>query len=130
MSGFNDTEHATLIWDQFQCAKRKKKDLHVVWLDLENAYGFVPHELINFALDFLLCASMGKNITGCHYADLRICHTLQIHMTGWQQQGRGIAMECSISPILFTASFEVILIGARTMARGVCNSAGELMPFP
>lgn len=35
------TEHATLIWDQIQSAKRDKKDLHVVWLDLENAYGSV-----------------------------------------------------------------------------------------
>ncbi|KAK0156469.1 hypothetical protein N1851_000237 [Merluccius polli] len=32
-------EHSTMIWDQIQKAKREKIDLHVVWLDLANAYG-------------------------------------------------------------------------------------------
>lgn len=45
-------EHASMIWEQIQTAKREKKDLHVVWLDLANAYGSVPHQLIAFALDF------------------------------------------------------------------------------
>lgn len=45
-------EHATMIWEQIQIAKREKKDLLVVWLDLANAYGSVPHNLIAFALDF------------------------------------------------------------------------------
>ncbi|KAK0150885.1 hypothetical protein N1851_008007 [Merluccius polli] len=38
-------EHSAMIWDQIQTAKREKSDLHVVWLDLENAYGSVPHHL-------------------------------------------------------------------------------------
>lgn len=122
------TEHATLIWDQIQSAKRDKKDLHVVWLDLENAYGSVPHQLISFALDFFHVPVCVKNIIVSYYADLKICHSLQDYTTVWQQLGRGIAMGCSISPILFTATFEVILIGAMTMARGVRNSAGQQMP--
>ena len=32
-------EHASVIWEQIQRAKREKSDLHVVWLDLANAYG-------------------------------------------------------------------------------------------
>lgn len=32
--------------------KREKSDLHVVWLELANAYGSVPHSLIDFALEF------------------------------------------------------------------------------
>ena len=47
-------EHSSMIWDQIkrETAKREKSDLHVVWLDLENAYGSVPHQRITFALDF------------------------------------------------------------------------------
>lgn len=45
-------EHSAMIWEQIQTAKRSKSDLHVVWLDLANAYGSVPHQLINFALNF------------------------------------------------------------------------------
>ena len=32
--------------------KRERGDLHVVWLDLANAYRSVPHQLIEYALDF------------------------------------------------------------------------------
>lgn len=39
-------EHSSVIWDQIQLAKREKSDLHVVWLDLANAYGSVPHKLL------------------------------------------------------------------------------------
>lgn len=32
-------EHATMIWEQIQTAKREKKDLHVACLNLANTYG-------------------------------------------------------------------------------------------
>ena len=32
-------------------AKREKKDLHAVWLDLANGYGAVPQTLIMLALE-------------------------------------------------------------------------------
>ncbi len=36
-------EHISIIWEQIQRASREKSELHVVWLDLANAYGSVPH---------------------------------------------------------------------------------------
>lgn len=35
--------HSSMIWEQNQSARRSKVDLHVVWLDLANVYGSVPH---------------------------------------------------------------------------------------
>lgn len=55
-------EHSAMIWEQIQTAKCKKTDLHVVWLDLENAYGSVPHQLISFALNFLHIPSQIQSI--------------------------------------------------------------------
>ncbi|GFO45207.1 reverse transcriptase [Plakobranchus ocellatus] len=43
-------EHATMIWEAIQRAKSEKLNLDVVWLDLANAYGSVPHEMIQLAL--------------------------------------------------------------------------------
>ncbi|GFO07105.1 reverse transcriptase [Plakobranchus ocellatus] len=43
-------EHATMIWEAIKKAKSKKLNLDVVWLDLANAYGSVPHEMIQLAL--------------------------------------------------------------------------------
>jgi len=39
-------EHTSMIWHQIQTAKIEKKDLHVIFLDLANAFGSVPHSLI------------------------------------------------------------------------------------
>ena len=41
-----------MIWNSILSAKRDKIELHVIWLDLANAYGSVPHHLIQMALDF------------------------------------------------------------------------------
>ncbi len=54
---------------------------------------------------------------------------LQKVTTGWQQLEVGIAMGCSISPILFVAAFEVILIGARQVVGGVRLPAGQRLPL-
>ncbi len=53
-----------------------------------------------------------------------MCFSLNGRMTGWQQLEVGIAMGCSISPILFVAAFEIILIGARQMSRGLRSPSG------
>ncbi|GFS06189.1 reverse transcriptase [Elysia marginata] len=43
-------EHATMIWEAIQRAKLQELNLDVVWLDLANAYGSVPHGMIQLAL--------------------------------------------------------------------------------
>ena len=45
-------EHAYTIWDNIQEAKKTKENLNVVWLDLANAYGSVPHGLLMKAKEF------------------------------------------------------------------------------
>ncbi|XP_072047083.1 uncharacterized protein [Amphiura filiformis] len=46
-------EHTSMIWHTIQESKKMRKDLSVVWLDLANAYGSVPHALIEFAMEFM-----------------------------------------------------------------------------
>ena len=45
-------EHAYAIWEEIRRAKDLKSDISVIWLDLENAYGSVPHVLIQEAMEF------------------------------------------------------------------------------
>lgn len=117
-----------MIWEQIQTAKREKKDLHVVWLDLANAYGSVPHQLIAFALDFFYIPENIKTVVMSYFQDMHMCFALQKFTTDWQQLEVGIAMGCSISPILSVAAFEVILIGARQVVGGVRLSVGQRLP--
>ena len=121
-------EHSAMIWEQIQTAKRRKLDLHVVWLDLANAYGSVPHQLITFALNFFHIPTCIKNLVSAYFNNFYAFYTTQEITTSWQQLQKGIAMGCSISPILFTAAFEVILIGARQMVRGVRSESGQRLP--
>lgn len=63
-----------------------------------------------------------------YFNNFHVCFTLDRFTTGWQQLEVGIAMGCSISPILFVAAFEIILIGARQVARGPRLPSGERLP--
>ncbi|KAI4884284.1 hypothetical protein NFI96_019990, partial [Prochilodus magdalenae] len=121
-------EHSTMIWDQIQTAKREKTDLHIVWLDLANAYGSVPHQLISYAMDVFYMPSCIKNMVATYFDDLKMCFALHDFTNEWQQLEVGITMGWAISPILFVASFEVILIGARQMARGIKQPSGQRLP--
>lgn len=60
-----------------------------------------------------------KNLVALYYSDLQMCFALQGFTTGWQHLEVGIAMGCAISPILFIAAFEIILIGAKQMVGGI-----------
>ena len=120
-------EHSTMIWDKIQKAKREKIDLHVVWLDLANSYESFPwspqtsrygtHP--NYAMEFFHMPTCVKNLVAQYFSDLQMCFSLQDFTTGWQQLEVGIALGCAISPILFVAAFEIILIGARQMVGGI-----------
>lgn len=117
-----------MIWEQIQRARRERSDLHVVWLDQANAYGSVPHQLINFALDFLYIPNCIKGLVARYFADLQMCCVHQDFTIGWQQLEVGIEMGCSISPILFVAAFEIILIGGRKMVGGTKLPSGQKLP--
>ncbi|KAJ8278107.1 hypothetical protein GJAV_G00083890 [Gymnothorax javanicus] len=112
-------EHSAMIWEQIQTAKQGKADLHVVWLDLTNAYGSVPLQLIHFALDFFHIPSCIQSLVAGYFDNFHICYTTQEISTGWHWLEKGI------SPILFTAAFKIILIGGRQMVRGVRSQSDQ-----
>ena len=39
-----------MVWSALKDARKSRHSLAVLWLDLANAYGSVPHKLIEFAL--------------------------------------------------------------------------------
>lgn len=117
-------EHSAMIWEQIQSAKRTKSDLHVVWLDLANAYGSVPYQLIQFALKLFHIPPCIQKLVSTYFNSFHVCYETQEVSKGWHRLEKGIAKGCSFSPILFTAAFEIILIGGRQMVRGVISVSG------
>ena len=105
-------EHAFSIWDAIQDAKRNKGDLNVVWLDLANAYGSVPHGLLMKAMDFFYIPEKIKDLMKCYYDNFKMRFTTENFTTDWHGLEIGIAAGCTISVIWFILVMEMILRSA------------------
>ena len=44
-------KHLSMVWHALKKARTKNSNLTVIWLDIANAYGSIPHKLIVFALN-------------------------------------------------------------------------------
>ena len=102
-------EHAYSIWEAIQNAKSTEEDLSVVWLDLANAYGSVPHKLLLAALDHFWIPKEVQVILQKYYDSFLMRFTTESFTTDWARLEVGIAAGCSISVILFILVMEIIL---------------------
>ena len=121
-------EHATMIWDAIQKAKTEKKDLDVVWLDLANAYGSVPHDMIQLALEMHHVPENIRNMLRKYFDGFSMRFSTKEYTTDWINLEVGIAMGCAISPILFVLAMEVILRAAMSTARQTDLGDGYKIP--
>ena len=121
-------EHATMIWSAIQQAKKEKKDLHVVWLDLANAYGSVPHKVIQKAMEFFYIPECIQKLLMRYYSKFHMRFTTKEYVTGWQPLEVGIPMGCTISPLLFVLAMEMIVRGAESTAAGTELPGGQVLP--
>ncbi|GFO23921.1 reverse transcriptase [Plakobranchus ocellatus] len=97
-----------MIWDTIQRAKSEKLNLDVVWLDLANAYGSVPHEMIQLALRKYHIPEVIQVMLDDYFSGFRMRFSTNDYTTNWINLEVGIAMGCTISPILFVMAMEVI----------------------
>ena len=105
-------EHASTIWDAIQEAKKTKGNLHVVWLDLANAYGSVPHELLLKAMDFFFIPDEVQGLMRKYYQKFQMRFSTEEFTTEWHRLEIGIAAGCTISVIWFILVMEMLLRSA------------------
>ena len=121
-------EHATMIWDAIQKAKAEKKDLDVVWLDLANAYGSVPHEMIQVSLQMFHVPPNIREMLKTYFDGFSMRFSTKEYTTSWIDLDVGIAMGCAISPILFVMAMETILNAASNKAGPANLDSGHVPP--
>lgn len=92
--------------------------------DLANAYGSVPHKLVDFALRAFHVPGCIQDIIGRYFSNLHMCFTLKDYTTEWQRLEYGIIIGCAISPVLFIIAIEVILRGARQVVGAIKLASG------
>ena len=105
-----------MIWEAIQRAKSEKLNLDVVWLNLANAYGSVPHQMIQLALRMYHVPEDIQVVLGKYYNDFWMRFFTKSYTTDWINLEIGIVMGCEISPILFVMAMEVMLKAAEGSA--------------
>ena len=110
-------EHAALILNIIQYARKEKRDLHVVWLDLASAYGSVPHVLIEKAMRVCWIPEKVINLTRISHEQFFMRFTTPSYTTNWQSLEVGIPMGCVVSPLLFVMAMELIDRAAKVSER-------------
>ena len=121
-------EHTSMIWHQIQAAKKDKRDLHVIFLDLANAFGSVPHNLLWESFNFFHVPSSITTLVKAYFEDLQLCFTTPDFITSWQRVEVGIMAGCTISPLAFTMAMEVIIRASRWVVGGERTGNGIRLP--
>ncbi|XP_033747101.1 uncharacterized protein LOC117332324 [Pecten maximus] len=121
-------EHTSAITQLIREAKINYGDLTVVWLDLANAYGSVPHQLIFKALEHYHIPEHIQTIVRSYFSNIRLRFTVGEITTSWQALEKGIVTGCTISVILFVMGMNLIIKAADRETRGPKTSSGVRLP--
>ena len=88
---------------------KSQKDVSAIWLDIANAYGSIPHQLIFPAvkrLEYLLITQLSLKTT------LKLCgvkYFTQSCPSSWHRQHKGIFASCTFSIILFLSGINLVI---------------------
>ena len=100
-------------------SRRRKKDLLLTWLDLRDAFGSVPHQLILSLMKRLgLSGSVHEAVKDIYSHSTVDVRTGRESYTPVIPQNRGVKQGCLLSPILFNIALEVLLKYLSTSTTG------------
>lgn len=121
-------EHTGVVTQLIREARENNGDLTVLWLDLANAYGSIPHKLVETTLT--------KHHVPHHVADLIMDYYDQFRMrvtagevtSEWHKLEVGIITGCTISVTLFALAMNMIVKSAEPECRGPRTRSGIRQP--
>ena len=106
-------------------AKAEKKDLVVTWLDIANAYGSIPHSLIQIALRRAHVPDEICKLVESYYDNVEIRFTTKDFTTDWQRVEKGIITGCTLSVVLFALSVTMLVMSVKQETKGPKTSSGQ-----
>ena len=74
-------EHSSMIWHQIQAARTEGRDLCVVFLDLANAFGSVPHSLLWKAFSYFQVPEKISALVRAYFEDIQLCFNTSNYTT-------------------------------------------------
>ena len=121
-------EHTALLSQLIREAKTEKKNLVITWLDIANAYGSIPHDVIQTALVRAHIPENTRELIQNYYSDVKIRFTTKNFTTDWQRVERGIITGCTLSVILFALTMSWLVESAKNVTKGPKTSSGQRQP--
>ena len=121
-------EHTSVLTQQIKEAKENKTDLAVLWLDLANAFGSIPHKLIEITLRTYHIPESFTELIMHYYDNFKIRFSLNNFTTSWQKLEIGIITGCTLSMILFAGAMNLILNSVQRTSRGQTMKSGIIQP--
>ena len=102
-------EHTFLLQSLVLDAKRLQKNVFLAWLDLRNAFGSVPHDVIETTLSHLGIPPSVVQLIKNVYTDAHTVVRTPAGETAAVPILSGVKQGCPLSPIIFNLSVEIIL---------------------
>ena len=117
-------EHTGVLTQLLREAKESKGNLTVLWLDLANAYGSMPHKLVEEALKRHHVPPSMCDLIADYYKNfwLRACSGSVT--SEWQTLEKGIITGCAMSAVLFSLTMNMLVKAAEVECRGPLSRAG------
>ena len=112
-------EHNFLLWSVMTDSRRHKRDVLLTWLDLRDAFGSVPHQLMLLLMERLGLSGAVLDVVRDIYSHSTIAvRTGRELYTPAIPQNRGVKQGCPLSPILFNIALEALLRHLSTSTAG------------
>ncbi|GBN77603.1 Retrovirus-related Pol polyprotein from type-2 retrotransposable element R2DM [Araneus ventricosus] len=102
-------EHNFVLQTRLEFPRAHKQDLCVAWLDVKNAFGAIPHQLIYNALTAAGTGEQFLNLIKDIYTDCFTSVLSNDNATGPIPINSGVKQGCPISGLLFNLSIDHIL---------------------
>lgn len=121
-------EHTGVVTQLIREARESRGDLATLWLDLTNAYGSIPHKLVEIALTRHHVPENITNLILDYYNNFLLRVTSGSSTSAWQRLEKGIITGCPISVPLFSLAMNMIVKSAEVECRGPLSKSGTRQP--
>ena len=123
-------EHMSMVWEALKDARAKKKGIINIWLDIKNAYGSIPHQLIYLALERYGIPKEWIDLVKFYYDGLWSKSFSGTAPSSWHHHKKGIFAGCTLSIILFLCGINIIIeYACLSSAKEYVLSTGVSVPL-
>jgi len=113
-------EHTGVITQLIREVRENRGDLAVLWLDLANAYGSIPHKLVSKALTTYHVPEKITELIWDYYSGFSLRFTTGTTTSAWHRLEKGIITGCNMSVVLFALSINMLVKAAEEESRDPC----------